>query len=130
MQALMKFFKELYDQGDEDTRRAMVKSMQESGGRQTAASWGSRGHMRLRLSCSGIIALNLVPPPMLLGKLPASGSLHSLHEAYRCASSCCHAGGTALSMNWGEVGKKDYSKKGKGGDDDDDEDWRGKRSSR
>lgn len=32
------------------------------------------------------------------------------------------AGGTALSMNWSDVGKRDYSKKGKG-EDDDDEEW-------
>jgi hypothetical protein len=26
-------------------------------------------------------------------------------------------------MNWKEVGKRDYSKKGKDGDDDEEEDW-------
>ncbi len=31
------------------------------------------------------------------------------------------AGGTALSMNWDDVGKRDYSKKGKEGEEDDEE---------
>lgn len=33
------------------------------------------------------------------------------------------AGGTALSMNWDDVGKRDYSNKGKEGEEDDEEEW-------
>lgn len=39
-----------------------------------------------------------------------------------CLAAHPHAGGTALSMNWDDVGKKDYSKKGKEGEEED-EDW-------
>ena len=44
--ALNKFFRDLYDKGDEDTRRAMMKSMQESGAccvLGTVAGWVGRG---------------------------------------------------------------------------------------
>lgn len=82
----MKFFRELYEGGDEDTRRAMVKSMQESGGRGCPA--------KARVCLPACLPARLSAPlPTTLLPLP---------------------GGTALSMNWTDVGKKDYSKTGAG----------------
>ncbi len=37
--AVMRFFKQLYSDADEDTRRAMMKSYQESGGTALSTNW-------------------------------------------------------------------------------------------
>jgi hypothetical protein len=47
----MKFFKQLYDGGDEDTRRAMVKSMQESGEQPCLLASGVFGRRGVGVAC-------------------------------------------------------------------------------
>lgn len=39
LQGAMRFFKKLYADADDDTRRAMVKSYQESGGTALSTNW-------------------------------------------------------------------------------------------
>jgi len=41
--AVMKFFKEIFKDSDEDTRRAMMKSYQESGGKSLSTNWKDVG---------------------------------------------------------------------------------------
>ena len=42
-QAVMKFFRQLYGDADEDTRRAMMKSYEESGGKSLSTNWQDVG---------------------------------------------------------------------------------------
>lgn len=39
----MKFFRQLYGDADEDTRRAMMKSYEESGGKSLSTNWQDVG---------------------------------------------------------------------------------------
>jgi suppressor of G2 allele of SKP1 len=41
--AVMKFFREIFKDADEDTRRAMMKSYQESGGKSLSTNWEEVG---------------------------------------------------------------------------------------
>lgn len=44
---LNSFFKKIYAQGDDDTRRAMMKSLQESGGTVLSTNWADIGNRQV-----------------------------------------------------------------------------------
>jgi suppressor of G2 allele of SKP1 len=46
----MKFFRSLYADADEDTRRAMLKSYQESGGTSLSTNWKDVGSKSFKMT--------------------------------------------------------------------------------